>query len=719
MSNSEGTVYCCARPRGKVEFSNCKGPESLLFFDPRWQGTDGDSIVRGLTAHDLPDRDFDYVVIRTTDSDEADRVAADRELHYLYHSGTTVYTLFAGNGKNGNRMGLRRVRSSPAKKPPPLNVLRAIEIEGLLKAREAILSDSKAHFQLGRGAHVETYVRVRDILQYSSDVERLADWFLPGLRDRACLMGNRPALLPLLQAIRHLALTRCGWQIDIETLEHSPRNRRSAQFTARDITDRQPSEILVILAADAFARHEHEIMNVMPAPRRATCLVDVTPGEQTTSAEPWLHFPVDRHEPKGASGNCPVCPDKPTLYHVDPATEERVSMPKRHKEILRIDGLKRTEETWRAIREQDALLLHSGRAYDQSWGDDFSEPRHSAIDVDVVALLRDETFQGVCRSKLRKIDKKPDLIVMPPNDSRDALIALLEVTFGEGVGDAIEFTDRGNLGSLGPRQLREKQTVLIVDDALETGDTMHRLAALLKEELGVNSDSHDIFGFVPIALPEAHRQLQRVKNAFHTPRRGVKDRFLYGQHLYVPRAVCPWCVEMAWLKAVRKNFPERKAAIERRLKQLATAKRPGDLFNFTGMDAEIVDSVLGDVGAGLGYAAFASAMMEIRTLNDEAGKDFYLSIDHLLGDWHGGALYSGVLRTLVEGEGAVGDQIDDLRETWKKRRKLTDGELGELAWAAVRDVIPQALGQWVREEIIGRRPKDDLLLLFAEATPEL
>lgn len=698
-------VYCCDAPVALVRGELPGLPGALLFFDPRAERLTQPVLGDLLHARDLPDASYDYFVIRHGSPDIWSRLSTDPEVRHLARHAST-YLLSPGRHERSRGPQLRRIRNSPSRARPSVGVLRELELRALLTARGAFLRDSRTHYELGRGSHVERYVRVSAALRYPGDLDRLADWLLPYLRPDAVLLANRPDLMPLLYAAAASARTRLGWDVTIASLEDFPRHDRSVARTAREISAFSPSRVVVAIAVDSTCNHEKEILDSLSGPKLVTCLVDVT-YQESAATDPWMHEPIQRYPP-GADGHCVICakPDV-SLQGIDPVTEERRPIPRRRKETLTYESVKAIAPLWDSVARTNALRLHSKQPYIGS--------RHLPMDVDVDRLLRDEAFFTACRGRLQAIPRPgPDLVLMPPNNAIQQLLKLLDSVW-HGTSAKTRQVGRGDLGDVSTDDLRSSNVILIADDALISGSTLKATLHEVKDALGRAWSSKDVYVFVPIAFPERQSELEDVASLVTAPNREPEYRFLRAYTTYFPRATCPWCEERDRLIQLFDNYPVHREAIRRRLDALVEDADSGQLLSYEGDDCAVTNSILPE-DPGVGFAAMSSRVAELRAKTaGGGGNNYYVSISHLLERWHGAALYGGALRTLSENESSHGPEFTACEAAWRVRSSVTRGELRELAWAALRNVLPTGMAGILKREITQRFPGDAFLILLADA----
>lgn len=698
-AEQEGFVdFFCETPRAKLRIPALDVRDRLLFLDCRHERSHrrpSDILPR----EGYGERAYDAVILR---GGPEFRAVVESDLA-LVSRVRDIPLSIVESSKDARHRGPRLIRP-PWAAPPSvtisLDLIREIETWALVCSRDALLGGPDEHFEIASGNHIEHYVRVREMLSDVLDVERLADWVLPHVHKDTALLGDRPSLIPLVQAIALACLKRFGWDIPFATLEPWPRQDYSSPQTIDDLRI-DSSQLLAVLGVDSMGRHEQELAMLCPIEYKAVCLVDISP-EEAMSSHPFRHHPI-RRWPIKRSGQCEECEHRTVLHHVDPRTEDKIPSEPRRARKLQIKLLEEHKAFWQAVDRTSAVRLHSEAPYDDGEKRAF---RHRALDLDVSALLVDGAFRSRCRDELERLPR-PDLVIIPKHDATGILEAVARETFEE---CKVIHVSRAQLDDGGIDALASVSNVLLLDDALVTGQTLRTLTDNVRVALGRRWESVHCVAFVAVSSPARSAIQQNVENGL---RRGnTHERALrYGARILLPAsgtAACSFCEEQRWLSSMRAPLEAHRELIDARIRELGGQVEPQTLL--FGGDARGSTTVSGSVlGARMSvatvFAAFSSAAQEIRDHMATQGLPLreYFDLAHAVENWFGAPLLAGVLRTLGEEElgyvYASRELIDVLG-----RKQFDPRELSELAWAAVLDKLPGGVIPQLRDLL---RDNDD------------
>lgn len=689
--------------------------DRILFIDPRSELT---RLTAGAVFLDqrFDDEEFDSIVFRGGQGfDEA--LNYDRTLARV-GAQLPVWCLTSG----GNRYSERAPRltvpiwARHAKKPPSMTLLREIETQGILYARGSVLGGGPDHFETASGIHQERYVRIRDaLLGDALDCERLADWMMAYLHSGAAVCGDRPTLIPLVQAVALLARKRLGWDVPIVT-----RHGRGTELAVEQLRAVGARHKLVIIGVDSRATQASDFrMLASERGGRVTtvCIADITDG-QPASEERFAHIPIARWQPS----KCPKCADGATFFSVDLKSEDTSPHYPRDPVDLTIDAIKADAAFWRQVHHTRAIRLHLDGPYHDAQR---QQQRHRPIDIDVAALLGHPAFRRSCLEKLGDMPA-PDHVIVVEHDATEALISLALQAYPGLRRDEITIATRPLSGDeldprLVDRVLTAKRT-LVLDDALITGATMLQLMDNLRAACGNQRWARvEIFGFVPLSCPSGALDQRQVANAFRRPHRRVERRFQCAKQIYLPPSdECPWCQESRLMDRLRDSVPEFDHLIDARVEALRQPVSATTMV-FDHRQREVVrppviDAIGDAVSDGVAFAAFSSAAQKLKQqiASDDPPKA-YVRLGHVIENWWGPAVFAGILRTLGQTELKYVGQEGRFREAWNRRSvALSTDELKEFAWAAILDKLTLGSIAVVQQTLQSRQGQDPVLDLMAE-----
>jgi len=709
MNGSSGFVeYFCEAPRARLRLPGLEVRDRVLFLDCRHERSRSRP-SEVLSREGLGADGYELLVLRGGPGFAAEVVAHDPDLTRHFRPSAIA---IVEPGLGSEMRGPRVIPMDPDGDEPvgwSIALLREIEIWGLICAREALLTGEGAHFEVASGRHIAEYVRVRDAFADVMDVERMADWILPGVGDGTVVLGDRPALVPLLQAVSNSCLRRFGWNVPIATLDHYPRRERSSGQTISELRRAGARSLLAVFAVDSGARHETELSMLWPdeSTFSSFCIVDITP-QGHVSDRPFRHHPVDSWAVR-RNGECDRCSAGSVLHRIDPRTEERQSRNVRKPVKLTLPRMKSGAEFWRAVDRTNAVRLHADVAYDDGQK---RHRRHRPVDLDIRALLEDPTFRDRCRGELQRCEA-PDLVILPRHESTAALCELLEESIGV-VAAQIVRVPRTHIDERVARRARAVDRVLLVDDALVTGQTLRGLVDNLRIATGSRWREISCSAFVAVSCPDSAGAEQSVENALHRPDRRAKNLRYGVRTLLPPHTACPFCEERQWLKGLMPAMSRHESIIETRLEQLEAEMTSKTLLfsSSASPHTAVADSVLGErVDAVTAFAAFASASQELKddfTRNDPHRSECF-DVSHSIKNWYDAPVLAGTLRTFGEEDLSYVAEARRIRDALRWRR-MSARELTEVAWAAVTDKLPPAVVPAVQEAL--RDHADDKVAAF-------
>jgi len=496
-----------------------------------------------------------------------------------------------------------------------------VEMEAALMWSNAIWSGPSLHFVAPSGQHVDKFIRVGDVFADPINVTRLADWCWGRDFPPAVVVADNFTLLPLLQEIQ----LRSVRQRDTEPLRFLLPLYGTPDDVVRELLSqivpaaresRSPILVLVsVTASGGYIKEFSKGLATFEQAPRAEFLPICGIGESARAANPICYVPAEQY---ADSATCRFCRDGISrAIEID----QRSFVSRLGIRVLDIPKLADLEESNLIIAEGDqhkAFRLHVNRT---------ERHGHLTIFMDTARLLKSAVFRaritiGLARARM---GFAPDLVLVPKHEFTDALSAWLK---GQGVDQVLEVVLDEPLPGATRQAIVSAQKILLCDDAVITGRTMHALLELVQREKGTMQDSDfRIRAFVMIARP-----------AWASAWNGLSDRFFINHQRCLfagwevnlsdvgsaGREVCPWCQEEKMLRAeLPQSSESTHAYIERRIAFLSESSGlTGGIY--LGAESDVTaggwnaavhttpSSYLGDVSDVGAYVACSALLQRMR-----------------------------------------------------------------------------------------------------------
>lgn len=665
----------------------------------------------------------DVLVLRGAGRQFKERIDADPDLRRLLPEGHPVLCLY-GNGDAERRPQLESPRWAAAPEPEPtLEDLRAIELHGLLEARGGILQGPEAHYELPGGAHVETYVRLRNALEAQHDCRRMIDWLLPELTNGCQILIAHRGLGAFQIALEARLRELFDWEVEIHCL---PRYDQSQGRDSHVPVSMEPDESrrqVVVIGVDTRAREgrgigarEQRLNGSGYATASKVCLVDTT--HPLAASDAFLHLPVE----KCVEDDCERCKEsEPALASIDPDEETLTPTGKREQLKVTQPDVEEDKDFWQIVERAGAARVHVDQRYEAP-----NKPgakRHRPFDLDVGRLLGDEEFRGECIVKLGHLRAYDgDCVVLIPDHERaEELRRLAEVAL-ELPPAAVHVVPRLDpTRGLDAADL-ERNRLIILDDMLWTGATVIGMVSKLKNRLSPERFSQiDVRAFVVLNCAATEDRVRGVISNL-TPGSGRSKRLLqHCRRVPLPREkeLCPWCSEVKWLEGSLKERLQalHPAYLESRLKVLKEA--PAASLSPLADAETLIDTFLGDISSETALVRWASALQGKRAKHRKPGEPqppgYYVDASFIAMRWKDWAQCAGILRVASEGEVRYALQEESFEEQWAiKAPDMKLSTLAEFGWAAIEGKLTAPSAELVRQTLEENRGKDPALAAFAD-----
>lgn len=579
-----------------------------------------------------------------------------------------------------------------------LQLCAQAELEAALVWHNAIWHDPASHFVVPSGHHADKFVRIGDIFVDPLNVSRVADWCAPLCSSPCVLVADSFTLLPLLQELELRALRARLAQGPRPRHDRSPsrpvpkfivplygvpedqvRERLSEIVPiAREASSSIAAVVSVVATGGYVSALNRALASFAAAPPLRVLAVCSTSGsvseprfdrdrstshghstaEEAEVTETLCHIPV-RSFPDQET--CEMCRTGSAAVEID---QQRFTT-RLGVKVLAMPRAQDIEASSLVIRhadEQGALRLHVDRP---------DRHGHLAIFIDTAKLMESRVFRAMATVALARtcMGFEPDLVLAPRHDGTDAMTGWL---VSEGKPRPTEVLIDAPLPAPMEAAILASRSILLVDDAVITGRTLHALVELVQHIKGHDEDgAFELRGLVLVARPASASTWKRLSDRFYI---GSRPGLHAAWEVNLPdvgvngRAACPWCVEQRMLANLLPLVPDAaKPYIERRLLRL---RDPAGLDSAIYLGAESAldapaagwdpavhttpGSYLGnvsDVGAFVGAAALLQSMRDSWSRSAERWSMRYtMPMATVLGRYTDPVIVAGLLRSVTAPE---------------------------------------------------------------------
>lgn len=514
----------------------------ILFFDPVLERFK-DQIGHRFRLLDPSIRNVDLVIFRGRTADFTEKLHNDPNLTYLLHDTPAVALIGCIQGQTSPQYLEISTQQTSDSFLPDLEIIREFEIQSILYNSRAIYSSEDYHFSLPSRLHASAFIRLADALQDPVDVTRIADWIFGSLTARSVVIGDTGSLLPLLLTIQIESLKQFGLNIAIRTIYEYPYDTQLLNAIINDaklalgIDGGHILFLVSVNSSGSLAKQLNSISDQHSYKFDMVVVCNTGTTEYLGDATILSTMQVDRYD----EDKCALC-ENSIAVSIDPRTYERIPSVDWLAENITPKAAKDHREFWQAVDRSDAVYLHVNRDYPEA---DSGKIRHHGVYVDIARLISDHWARNKIANKLRDYCS-PRLVIIPKHSTSEALCEIVSEVHSS---SAISIIDHGSFNEeiidiL--RSLNESDTVLVLDDALVTGTTLHRIHEDLYKL--TQHTRPKIKAFVLLARTVDEATYNMLYQRYRDDRLPDEDLLASVFKIYLPPPhECPWCKEQQLL----------------------------------------------------------------------------------------------------------------------------------------------------------------------------
>lgn len=672
-----------------------EGP-SALYFDPVAERFPTVGIGDRFRRLDPVLRRQDFLLFRGRTSAFVDSLQEDRTLAALV--GKTPAAAIVGSISPGQPPSIVPIPGWEFPDYPlDTSLLRRIELSALIEKSRAIFRGADSHFVLPSGAHADAFVRIGDALHAETDVLRLTDWIMPHVGQNSAILVDNGSMLALAFALRLETLRLFQWDLPMTSLGSYPSETVELAHAVNDLVAFKglDTSVLFLVSVNSTGYLIDQFRAI--APQNSKVVVICNTGHQSEEANVLLDVPVPRWA-VDENGRCSEC-DRSHARPIDDKTYEILPDRTWNRVVVGRAAADKHRWFWEAADAAEAVSLHVDIEYPEGGG---GRLRHYGIYLDIARLLANANFRARCITGLRQIET-PKLVFIPRHRATPAIESLVAEAFGAVPTIAIGEGSLTTQADLPLSKLSVGDLVLIADDALVSGTTLHGL----REEVYRANPQVTVHAFVAVARPPDRATVVDLQRRYRD-QNGV--RLSWAHQVYLPHGDltgrrisvgCPWCDERDLLTQHAEHLSrEIREYADRRILMLTGSAQVPALF---GSDLDhpdprrTVGSFFGNLGPSAAFAAAVAMCQEIRvTMNppDRASTIDIVDLPMAIGAYYDEVFLAAILRTFARKEliaqiqiGAITRALEFLRS--HRVHPITVLEVG---WAAVNGKVPTAAG---------------------------
>jgi len=570
---------------------------------------------------------------------------------------------------------------------PGLRALRALELEALLRRREAIYALKGFHYILPSRSHAARFIRLADAISDPIETVRLVDWLLPFVRPDSSVVADTGTLLPLLFALQSEARARFGYDLRLANLSEYPTDYVAMDGLLSELASQGGSHSLLLVSVSSTGQVAERFEELSKGDHDVVVLCDTGNG----SSESFCRYPITRWQ-VGAHTKCDRCDDLHELV-IDPRTYQ----------VLPVEGLipipfdrkvaARQAEFWELADRTEAVRLHHNETVPAGSG---AGERHMSINIDIAALLTDDGFRRRVVEELGK-GPAPDHIVIPDHQAAEALAAVAGEAFPGLEVARIHRVKGSRLDATLRQELIEADRVLLLDDSVVRGNTLISLRRSVYDPAGDHNPV--VEAFVVLDRPPSDFAERGVKRSFGAKKGGEGELgtgFRYVERVLLPDPdECPWCEERQKLTRLTRRVPEQGELIRERVDLLSSMEgleppllptredQPGNVTH---------DAFVGNLKPAAAFAATASVAQNMRLDAERQRKGAQVAIVDvpvLVEAFYDPVVVAGLLRVIPK-RFLRHHGYDAAVDYCLEQHVGAFGEncLAEIAWAAILGKVP-------------------------------
>jgi orotate phosphoribosyltransferase len=556
-----------------------------------------------------------------------------------------------------------------------------------------------SHFITPSGRHCSIFLRVGDAIRSVEALDRVAFWLLPEVAAASAVFVDSWTISPVLLRCLHLLNSK----IPFDCLAGHPRSESAMAAAAIDrlISPLAPNPsvacVISVTSSGSFAEFVRRTVRAVNRPLNLNITSIYAFAGVTGEFTSVLCELPDRVENFASSDDCSMCQTKesvaisvdPRLYYFRDRRESEKALTPSHFSV--------SEESYSHLSSVPGVLrVHRD---DNSGG----STKHHTFNVDVPTLLGTQEYRSKCVDAIASLKPRPSVIVAPGHESGKLLASIAaevlraEVIFHETLRPTM------GLPLEASAKLRQSESILVVDDVLNTGKRMRDYNRALREHFG---HLKSVAYFAVVARTESVEELRRIETALRVGHQW-QGTISYLEKIFLPRwdsDICPWCKEFQFLSLVSESMARPPSWLQERLSRLSEREQgivEEPLLLLPGVQPRVLAPQSKSVAAGTGSMTllfeFASALQQMRTepdvelrLSQHATYANVFASRNLIYNYDETLLQAITLRLVRDKEWGE-ERRGFLHEELKKYAAEVERDilLGELLLATTRNCVPR------------------------------
>lgn len=429
---------------------------------------------------------------------------------------------------------------------------RAVELSAILAANHALWSPRDYHFRLPSGSHVSSFVRVADGFSDPRDVEAVATWLLPNLRDKRGMVFDNRSLTPLAIMLSRLFELAGAQPGPMSFLEHYPDSQFDVEAAVRhaasggtgvlgvlSVSNAGRTRDGMLAALDRAGQPAWHLHVLMDRAARGDMVSDLRCNDEIST---WLGFGdgADTAFPPDA---CPIClaQDRRRVVGIDPRFFDGMVLPDPTLIMLRPTAAQAAAPFWEAADAAQAVALEhkSATATQARRRQPEDKSARMGVFISMERLLNSADFGAKAQVAAGHLSRSSsgqsgqtgpfdgiDLVVLSRSEARaddpshdpfiDTVKGVLEA-MGCSTASIIvvdHAADPADWDADSIAAIKTSQHLLIVGAGTVTGYTMQKLLVGCQEHLRGSEDPQALTGLLLNARLATVREWQTLCNSY-------------------------------------------------------------------------------------------------------------------------------------------------------------------------------------------------------------